>query len=183
MELKAQLQQLISELAEARHTYDLLVFDELQPNELGAPATVEQINQLTARLGKPLPPSYRAFLELHNGWSDFEGDGKLLAVEDHDSEWVQEKIQYWNDIWDEDSDNPFDHGAIPVLLGESLNHFLVLDPRRTAPNGQLLFVHYDYMQEEKTYDDFVAYLNNRLLILKRLIERETQGVDDGGDEA
>ena len=36
---------------------------------LGYPgATEEQLSQLEERLGAPLPPSYRAFLQFTNGW-------------------------------------------------------------------------------------------------------------------
>lgn len=177
------LPDLIQHLIQAKDTYDRLAFDEQFPAELGPPASPDQIAALETRLGKPLPQSYRAFLERHNGWSDFEADGKLLATSDHNAEWVQEKIQYWNELWDTDSDNPFEHGALPVMLGESLNHFLVLDPRRIDENGKLLFVVYDYMHEETCYHDFLAYLQNRLDVLQLLIDRETKGIDEenGGE--
>ncbi|MEZ5510142.1 MAG: SMI1/KNR4 family protein [Gammaproteobacteria bacterium] len=181
MEIREQLQTLIHALIAAKNTYDQLVFDEQYPVELGPPATPEQIAALEQLLGKALPDSYRAFLQLHNGWSDFEGDGKLLGTDDHAAEWVQEKIQYWNDLWDMDSDNPFEHGAMPVMLGEGLNHFLVLDPRRVNQQGQPLFVLYDYMHEEKSYEDFTGYLQNRLSILRRLIDRETNGIPEESD--
>ena len=182
MENHEQLQKLIQELVETKCEYFKLAFDEEQPDELGSPASPKQIAKLEGILGKTLPSGYRIFLELHNGWGDFNGDGKLLSVEDHKSEWVKEKLQYWNDIWDEDRENPFEHGAIPILLGENKNNFLVLDPRRERENGNIDFVMFDYMYEEESYEDFTLFLQHELEVIRKLIDREMKGITDDYDE-
>ena len=179
-----ELVELIEGIVIAQREYDRLAFDEEFSHDRGAPASADQIVRLERILGHPLPPNYRAFLELHNGWSDFHGDGKLLAVEDHESSWVKKKIRYWSDLWSPDEENPFEHGAIPILLGDSLHHFLVLDPRRMRKNGNMDFVEYDYMHEETSYEDFALYLGHELNVMQRLIDRETKGIlnDEEEDE-
>src|SRR3954453_21247224 len=109
------LETLIRELMEAMLEYDRLAFDEERPHELGPPASPKQIAKLEGILGKSLPPSYRAFLELHNGWSHFDGGAKLLAVEDHESKWAKERLQAFARGFEDVAENPFEIGAIPVL--------------------------------------------------------------------
>jgi hypothetical protein len=172
---------LLNELEAAKREYYRLRFDEEYPHELGEPASRPQLARLEQIIGRPVPASYREFLALHNGWSNFDGDGKLLAVEDQGSEWVKERLEYWSNLWDEDAENPFEHGAIPVLLGEIKNSFLVLDPRRVRKDGGMDFVLYDYMQEDRVYQDFADYLQRELEITRQLIERETHGLEDAGE--
>ena len=177
------MQELVTELSAAMREYDRLVFDEEEPHEAAPPASPRQIAGLEHRLGIRLPESYRAFLEIHNGWSDFDGGSKLLAVEDQDSRWVKERIAYWNDLWPDDLDNPFQKGALPVLFGTDENNFLVLEYDTSAEGGRPEFVMYDFMHEEKRYERFDSYLRHRLKILHYLIQRETEGYpDDEADE-
>src|SRR5215469_3921599 len=129
----SELRTLIDKIAQAQVHYENLAFDEERPHALGAPASDEAIRSLEARLGSPLPPDYRDFLKLHNGWQNFHADGKLLAVEDQNVEWVRKKIKFWSDLWDSEDPNPFARGALPIMLGESLHHFAVLDPTRVRP--------------------------------------------------
>jgi SMI1 / KNR4 family (SUKH-1) len=118
MKDQVDLQKLIHELAEAQREYDRLVSDEEDEHALGPPASPKQVAKLEDIVGKPLPPSYRAFLELHNGWDDFAGGAKLLSVEDHGRAWVKKRVKDLGDLFFEnDSKNPFLNGAIPILLG------------------------------------------------------------------
>jgi hypothetical protein len=171
------LKELINKLSAALSEYDRLVFDEEQSREKGPPASQYQIEQLESILGRSLPPSYRAFLELHNGWSNFAGGAKLLAVEDHGSEWVKQQMDYWSSLVDDGKD-PFKMGAIPVLLGVHENSFLVMDPNSVRENGEMDFVMYDYMHEEDRFEDFKSFLQKKLERLQMLIDRETKGVPD-----
>ena len=121
MKKYADLQKLIHELAEVKREYSRLAFDEEDRMMLGEPASPSQIAKLERRLGKPLPPSYRAFLELHNGWELFDGGLNLLSVEDQDSEWVQEWLKMLAMAFKAvDEENPFETRAIPVMLGYSV---------------------------------------------------------------
>jgi hypothetical protein len=177
------LRQLIHDLAEAKREYDRLLFDEEADHSPGAPASSLQIAEIERILGKPLPPSYRVFLELHNGWSDFAGGAKLLAVEDHGSDWVKKRLKELGDLLFEDYDkNPFLNGAIPVLLGKDENSYLVLDPGKVQKNGEMDFVLYDYGTEERRFESFTAFLQNDLLLMQRLIENEKHGISDEDDE-
>ena len=184
------LETLIRELMEAKLEYDRLAFDEEQPHELGPPASPKQIAKLESLLGKSLPPSYRAFLELHNGWSGLDGGAKLLAVEDHGSKWVKERLGTFESGFEDAEDfedvevkeNPFKIGAIPVLLGTDEYNFLVLDPRKVRKNGEMDFVMYYYLEEEDRFKDFTSYLRDHLDVMRRLIKEEKHGTPDEEEE-
>jgi hypothetical protein len=78
--------------------------DVIESGWLGLPgATDDQIRAAEARLGVDLPPSYRAFLKVTNGWRFTGGFARrLLPVEEID--WLrvqyQEWIQAWIEPWD-----------------------------------------------------------------------------------
>jgi hypothetical protein len=69
------------------------------PGWLGAPgATEAQLAALEARLGAALPPSYRAFLQVSNGW------GRTTPFIDHlwsseEVDWFAVRNQDWVDAW------------------------------------------------------------------------------------
>jgi len=182
MKDRKNLEELIRSLGEAKREYHRLAFDEEHIPELGPPASPAQIAKLERLIGKPLPPSYRNFLELHNGWKDFSGGASLLAVEDHESEWVKEKIRYWSDLFEDDSKNPFAKGAIPILFGEDENHFVVLDAETVQEDGEMEFVDYDYTEEHQRFNDFTSFLKYDLKIAKQLIDNQRLGIPTDEEE-
>jgi hypothetical protein len=181
---KTPLPQLVEQLSEAMRTYDRLAFDEEGEHQLGKPCSPAQIAVLEKILGRRLPPSYKAFIELHNGWSDFSGDAKLLAVADHKSDWVKERLLDMEELFgDADRENPFKKGAMPVMLGEDSNACLYVDPRAARPNGEMDFVQLDIVTEERRFKDFTSFLEYRLDLFKRMIDNQTKGeIDEEGAE-
>jgi hypothetical protein len=155
---ETQIKDLVAELVELHREYWELAFDKKPPTELGPPAKPAQIAKLEKILGKPLPPSYRAFLELHNGWAGFDGDGKLLAVEDQGSEWVKEQILLHENAFDGRAKSPFEKGMMPVMIGESIRNYMVLDQTKLRDDGEMEFLAYDSNERVGRYKDFAALL-------------------------
>lgn len=183
MKKYADLQKLIHELAEVKREYSRLAFDEEDRMMLGEPASPSQIAKLERRLGKPLPPSYRAFLELHNGWEHFDGGLNLLSVEDQDSEWVQEWLKMLAMAFKAvDEENPFETRAIPVMLGEGDHSSLALDPHTVRPNGEMDFVKYDFAEVNNRFKDFTSFLRNDLEVERQLLEKEKKGTPAKDEE-
>jgi len=176
----ADMQTLISELIEANREYSRLAFDEDELPTLGNPCNPQQIAQLQRILGKPLPPSYRTFLELHNGWDGFDGFevDKILAVEDYSLDWVKNRIKALGELFDEfASEDPYKAGAIPIVLGEDERTFLVVDPRTARSDGEMDFISFDLTEEQKRFTDFSSFLQNKIKVMQRLIEREKKGIN------
>jgi hypothetical protein len=176
------LESLIRELHDAKREYDRLAFDEERPRTLGPPVGAIQIATLELRLGCAIPPSYLAFLELHDGWDEFSGGSKLLAVADHGCDWVKQRIAYWDALFEDDSVNPFKRGCLPVLFGEDENHFVVIDPRTVRSDGEMDFIDYDYTVEFARYPTFTHFLAHDLDVTRTLIARQVDGVPSD-DEA
>ena len=64
---------------------------------LGFPgATEEEIRAAEARLGCQLPPSYRAFLQVSNGWRTLDG-WEIWSTDKID--WFRVRNQEWSDIY------------------------------------------------------------------------------------
>ena len=125
---------------------------------LGYPAATEaQLRAAEARLGAPLPPSYRTFLEVSNGWRHLDYFyGRLWSAEEID--WFRVRNQDWIDAWTEPwrdmapipddayfvYDDRQDPAAVrveymPSLLeisevGDSV--ILLLNPRVVFPDGE-----------------------------------------------
>jgi hypothetical protein len=169
---------LIDEMTTALCEVDRLMFDEELPHDLGPPASSRQLAVFERKLGAPLPPSYRKFLELHNGWDNLVGDAKILAAEDHDSDWVKEKLQALGILFYEVGKDPLASGSVPVMLGTDARGFLLVDPGTVRPDGEMDFVAYDLGHEEKRFPDFEAFLRRKLYLLRRMIADETQGKKD-----
>lgn len=179
MELRAEIKKLIDDFIEAKVEYIRLRFDRDYAAQLGKPCSSEQIAVLEGFLGKPVPPSYRAFLELYNGFESISGNRSLLAVEDQGAGWVQVELENIGDLFEEfGDDNPFEKGAIPVELGQDARGYLVLDPRKVHENGEMDFVKYDFTQEQDRYGDFVSFLRSKVEMMQGLVEDEREGTDE-----
>jgi|GEM_PF-4304370 len=166
-----ELRLIVDELVAALRRYDKLRFDELQSRELGPPATPDQVARLSHVLRFVLPPSWRAFLSIHNGWQNFRGTAKILSTEDYGLPWVNQRVKDWEDLLDGQV-NPFGDGRQPVLLGTDESSFLVVDPTTVRADGEMSFIMYDYLQEERRFPDFASYLRHHLSIMRALISRE-----------
>lgn len=81
-----------------KYQLDTLPDEVIESEWLGYPgASEEQIVAAETRLGKTLPPSYRNFLKVTNGWRYYPGILELRSVEKID--WFCVENQEWIDIW------------------------------------------------------------------------------------
>ena len=127
---------------------------------LRPPASAEQIAGLEAHLGFSLPPSYRAFLELHNGMTNYQNTHLLLGTEDHHGEWVQTQMDFYREV---DQVEPFEAGAVPLIVGEAddgINNFWAFDPNDQNEHGELAVVDWDYGCEEDRHPSFLELLRD-----------------------
>jgi hypothetical protein len=173
-----RLLEIIGEIQAAHVESDRLMFDEQMPHELGPPCSPAQLEALETKLGRPIPPTYRAFLELHDGWENLVGDAKILAVEDHGSKWVKKRLDGLSVLFHDTDDDPIAKGAIPVVLGVDARQFVLLDPDVRHADGELDYVDYDLVRERRRLPSLIQYLEHKLQVLRTIIEEETQGEDD-----
>jgi cell wall assembly regulator SMI1 len=68
--------------------------DDTQRYQLYPPVEPAEIDAAEERCGLPYPPSYRRFLELHNGWLGFWSDWSLVGIRRADNEAMYEDIRH-----------------------------------------------------------------------------------------
>jgi hypothetical protein len=91
---EADLKALLDRIRELRDlTYAHIGLDvQTAP---GLPATPKQIAELETSTGIRLPPDYRSFLLIHNGWQYWSGDVALLSTDQMLSGKYAERIAEW----------------------------------------------------------------------------------------
>jgi len=176
-----ELDDLVIRLQQAMKEFDQLLFDEEYKHDLGAPCTKTELAELERRVGRALPSTYFEFMARHNGWEKFDGDAKVLAVEDFGSDWVVKRLRDLAVLFYEAGPDPFEAGCKPVMLGEDARVFLVLDPHSPKGGGEPMFVLYDLTRRYKEFRDFKDFLRYRLDVLHQIIEDELKGESDEDD--
>jgi hypothetical protein len=174
----SEIAGIVEELYTTDQNYYRLRYDEDSPQSLGPPCSPDQIAKLEQVFGGALPPSYRAFMELHNGWANFSGAARILTVEDYGSKWVNARLQEFNGLFEEfvpNSPSPIDRHCIPIYLGETEQDFSLIDPSTRRSDGEMQVISFDLTEEVGRDDTFASFLFHRLAIAKRLLERETSG--------
>ncbi|MFF7215192.1 SMI1/KNR4 family protein [Streptomyces sp. NPDC008238] len=122
----------------------------LRERRLGfAPASPERIAEAERRLGRRLPPSYRAFLEVTDGWRHAGGFVSLLAGT-QGARWFEDEVGFaelYEDALDEDS-TPEEvrragmWGRALQLDVESDITYVLMDPGDVDEDGEWAVSHY-----------------------------------------
>ena len=169
----AQRSDLIQELVRAQRELDLLMFDDVISGLRNPPATEKQVSAYERDCGFSLPPGFREFLLMHNGWPDFLGDAAILGTEWRTEEWVDEALDGLEAPFDEfGQEDPIAGGAVPVLLGQDAFVSVFLWPPK-ANTGR--FHEYQYSEKIMEHPDFDDFLTSSLESLLNQIREEREG--------
>ena len=134
--------------------------DESFEDALGRPSKAADVDALEKELGKPLPPSYRAFLTLYGGWRGFAGGCDLLGAKAHGNAENKRRWKEWLEHFAEFEDRDLaKEGVIPIGLGDGRNTVLLEPSKRRK--GEWDFVEYHLTEEEGRYPSLVALLEAR----------------------
>jgi hypothetical protein len=146
------LAELAGQVHRAIIRHNVLAYGRATSSVLHPPATAEAVQAFEADQGIRFPPSYRAFLLLHNGWQDYAYGFTLIGVSGGHTERalqdIEETIDIWKDAWTDaygpateesvtryerrgDGRNPLEADGSPYLPNEL--------PFGTNFNGGLLF--------------------------------------------
>jgi len=173
MTLKERIVAAIDRLRNANNAYSLLEFDEDSQQILNPPATAAQIADVERRLGATLPPSYRAFLGLHNGWTDFTGGAMILPSEEFDKPWVDQRTKRIHEHIREFEQPGLLKNAFFIMLGEDEPDFVYFDKSKRSPEGEMEVVHWDMVQGElDRYPDFAAFLEDQAKTMEALVDEK-----------
>jgi hypothetical protein len=175
--------ELVARLLESKRQLDMLMLDEDMTELPSPPATGKEIARFEKKCGFPLEPSYRAFLLLHNGWADFDGDAAILGTKGSDEDWFEETLEMvWEVFEDFGEENPAED-AVPIVLGEDTNNYLFMWPPEKGSKGAASFREYENGKLTREYVTFDDYLMDFLKALQHSIELEREGAEkpDGDD--
>ncbi|MBZ9870526.1 SMI1/KNR4 family protein [Mesorhizobium sp. BR1-1-9] len=178
MSKQSNIIALADRLLELMREYYLLAVDKEYPGKRGEPASEKQIAKTESILGRQLPADFRMFLSKYNGWSRFEGAGKILSTEDHGTPWEADIIESWTSIWESDDDDPFKSDHLLIVAGDGLPYFIVLIPNKEDPNGDPVFVEYEYMNINATFKTFEEYLTYRIGVTESSIDEKRNGREE-----
>jgi len=170
MAIKDRVITAVERLRKANDEYYSLEFDTDSGQVLNPGASEAQLVDVERRLGAPLPPSYRAFLELHNGWLEFSGEAMVLPTDEHDKPWVVKRTKRFHDhIREFEKTNLLQH-AFFVMMGEGEPNFAYFDKAKRSADGEMEVVYWDLvMGDLGRYPDFAAFLEAQATSMERLV--------------
>jgi SMI1 / KNR4 family (SUKH-1) len=153
--MKDHLKTIISEGYIIRSKYYAAI-ELSNEQQLGMPASEEEVSSLEMQTGKRLPISYREFLLLHNGWKQVSGAIDLLSTSELlSTHWLNRITDWQNEA------KRFDDivAARSVVIGMSLitPTVLLLDPHTINQSGEWALIQH-HKDEEIWHESFMHWL-------------------------
>ena len=168
---RVALEDLVTVLYRVQMRYWQARFGRVRDMELGPPATEGELVQLEQLLGGPIPESYRAFLELHNGWKNFSGDAHIISIADRQSQHTGGSIEAFKRLGVEEGDDAIKHAF--VVVGSDASQYLAFFDMKSAHNGEMDVVEWTYERGEiARHPDFARYLQHQLRAVESLLAEE-----------
>jgi|APFre7841882724_1041349.scaffolds.fasta_scaffold10322_3 hypothetical protein len=150
-----------------------------EPDEqaLGAPATDADLSALAALLGKPLPPSYAAFLKRFGAWKMFDPATDLLPARAIIDQANSDALNRWRTIAIDTEGLQADHWLLIGSSAASASKYFI-DPTRVDADGEMPVVEHDRVVAEE-YSSFLQCLLETNRQYKDGIEdiRSSDGLD------
>jgi hypothetical protein len=137
--------------------------------ELGPPACEKSIREVEETLGFSLPPSYRTFLSLHDGWTDFAGDLRFLSIAEIGRGECAEEVQALKKRARNWGETPPEGLIIGVDLHTAGCY--VIDMAKVNEQGEAPVVYWEF-EEISRDEDFATMLVGVAKALRTLIRYE-----------
>jgi hypothetical protein len=135
------------------------------PPTLPHGASEHALAGLARHFGGPLPPSYHAFLSLHDGWPGLSGGLSLFGVSAFDGEEPALALRQFA-AWEPD------RAAGAFVIGGGGESVLYLERATRRPNGECDVVSYQCrLGETGRFPEILAYLRNSLNDFRELSTR------------
>lgn len=179
--LHAQLEDVIARLVSAiKEVAAISHFDEVDPKPR-PPASAESIERYEQFLGQRLPDSYRAFLELHDGYDFLAYPGHMLSIREvMPGSPVYARIIEWKKMTTDYGGGEVLDGIVIAPLGEP-NDWVYLDASRPSGSGELTVVAH-YPDDSHEFQDLLEFFESRIRYCAVAIDvaRETDGGKSSG---
>jgi hypothetical protein len=170
MDLTERLESLFERISAKLAELDKIT--EVDPSNVRAqPASPDELVTLEKATGIDLPNDYKAFMLLHNGWKNFNGESSLLSVQEMLDGPVYEHVVSFQAELRANGVNEVASGWVfEASFGTRLSYF----DRTALASGGNLDVVYWHNRELGRFPTFTAYLEDYESTLDQLIidERE-----------
>jgi cell wall assembly regulator SMI1 len=154
-EVVDQLLVAIEELREREESYK-----DLRPAPF-PPASKKEIAEYELYLGHPLPPSYKAFLELYNGYKGLTVAGDMLSIRSVMPGGEQyEIIKRWKTLSARYGSGEVIDATVIASMG-SRNKWIYLDPNRPTSQKELTVIQYE-PEDSDEYNDLIEFFKDRI---------------------
>lgn len=171
---RARLQRTVREIQTSHRELAKLL--AMKPDSRpGKPAPEGSLHRVEASRGIPLPPDFRAFLGLHDGWKQISMGMNLLGTKDLLPGDAQDQVE---EIVEIERDNGRDLGNPLVFeLSENDASLVFFDPATRKKDGTMEIVEYLY-EENARHKDFLSYLQALVKRAKDWIAEEKRAQAD-----
>jgi hypothetical protein len=177
-QLQTVIKQLEKELMKLRQfpDYDDIV---LKPNP---PATAKAIDSYEDYLEMSLPKSYRAFLELHNGYEGIAFPGDMLSIQDVMPKSERfDKIQDWKKRMAKYGAPFVLDGIVFAFMGQP-NFYVYFDPNKPSGKDELTVVEKDAGSPPIDSENLLVFLEGCLRSCQEgIIEVQEHGPEDADE--
>lgn len=153
--MKVQIEELVNQLMATNNSLCDLRHLNSKSSPL-PPASISEIQRYEKEFGFAFPPSYRAFLELHNGWQNFPLNTTFFSLEKQ-SDFLKRTKKM---------DPEF---SLHPIAAESPDAIIFLDPSMKDESGEMPLILVSEENGEDKISDFISFLNNRILSINMLI--------------
>lgn len=151
------IRKIVSGLTEARRSY----FKEvgLETSEfLPAPASESDIARLEGVLEQSLPPSYKSFLLIQDGFPELDGETNLLGVSEMILKYQEDSSEFLSQIAQVLGDDAIKGYIVFGASDQSTSSFF-FDPTVRNKDGEWLVVEYDEEEGlDSTHESFLFFL-------------------------
>ena len=177
--LQERIQAAVQDGVAARHEYfgSIGLQDE---QSLGPPAREDELRQIEARLKRQLPPSYRAFLSLYDGWKMIDGGLDLLSVSELLNGPQHAQIQEWQQQMWKAGDTVAARSLVIGVSHITPTRYL-LDPETSDDGGEWQLVQHHKIVEAEV-PSFLQWLEESVDEYRQLARMQGDDEDGGDDE-
>lgn len=160
----------------ARHAYYEAI---LLPDEqaLGEPARLDLVEALERDLGKPLPPSYRTFLLMFDGWRMIDGGTDLFSVAALLPGAQRAEMAEWQKRARAEGDEVAARSLVIGASGVTATKYL-LDPEQVDEDGEWALVQHHH-EVEAVVPSFLKWLEESVDEYQELARAAHEDSDEG----
>lgn len=175
--IEKNIKKALTDLTEARRTF-LETVGLSVPDFTPNPAHKKDIMDLEEVLQQQLPPSYRMFLLLQNGFPEFDGETNILSIEEMT---ILAKgttpVKLLDQIAKKVNENYIRQCIIFGKSKQSTSLFL-FNPKQQNDNGEWAVIEYDDEEGiESTYENFLFFLKASALEAEEAAQEASEGLD------